>query len=176
MTAKYFKNPQVTQGAILANFIVFSMAEDDTAESGAIKEILLPYCVIVSQACDIEQSNNDTGFLPNIMILPLYTLDSFKDGEHLEKCGYSGIKQEPFGNKKIEKLVKNSEYSRYHFLQKESEFIEHDIVADFKHYYTIPKGLVLNQFEKKYVSTINYLHRELLSQRFCNYLGRIGLP
>jgi len=170
---KYFKDPDnITQGAILKDFIIFSMNED-----GAIKEIKLPYCVIISQACDIKQSSNGNAFLPNIMILPLYILEVFKEGNHLKKCGYEDVGQRIFKEgRESEKLKGNEEFPRYFFLSKEEGLLEHDVVADFKHYYTIPKSLVINQFSVQYVATINYLHRELLSQRFCNYLGRIGLP
>ena len=168
--AKYIKNLQITQGAVVKDFLIISLDEE-----GEIKKITLPYCAIVSQACDIEQSNNNNGFLPNIMILPLYIFEIFKEGNHLEKCGYEDVKQRQFNSGDIKKLISNNE-PRYHFLPKQAGLLEHDVIADFKHYYTIPKGLVTNQFENKYVATIDSLYRERFSQRFCNYLGRIGLP
>lgn len=168
--AKYIKNQQITQGAIIKDFNIISL------DGAGVKSIELPYCVIISQACDIDQSNYNNGFLPNIMVLPLYISEVFALGNHLKKCGYEDISQRSFSTKEIEKLKKNNEYQRYHFLSQEKGFIENDVVADFKHYYTIPKGLVINQFQAKYVSTVDSLYKESLSQRFCNYLGRIGLP
>lgn len=169
--AKYTKNQQITQGAIVKDFQIISL--DEAKE---IKRITLPYCAIISQACDIEQSNDNNGFLPNIMVLPLYVFEIFTAGNHLKKCGYDDIAQRVFSSKENEKLKRNSDYSRYHFLPQEKDFLEHDVVADFKHYYTIPKSLVINQFQDKYIATTDSLYKESLSQRFCNYLGRIGLP
>ena len=169
--AKYFydTDKKITQGGILKDPVIYSINTDLQPQ-----EITLQYATIISQACDIQQSELDNNYLPNIMVLPMYILDVFKSGEHLQNCGYQ-VKQRTFGTGEIPKLIKNSEFSRYHFLPK-GEHLLHDVVIDFKHYYTLPKNLIINQYQGRYIATIDYLYRELLSQRFCNYLGRIGLP
>jgi hypothetical protein len=46
-------------------------------------------------------------------------------------------------------------------------------VADFRYFFTAD----ISQFSyKKYVTTVKPLIREKISQKFSNYLSRIGLP
>lgn len=167
----YNKNKELTQGGILKDLMVFYFSDSDKR----IEQISLQYAVVVSQACDISQSDNDNGYLPNIMMLPMYALDSFQIGNHLQDCGYP-IRQRNINAEEIRKLKENSHNNRYHFLPKDDAYLMHDLIIDFKHYYTLPKELIISQYKDKYVVTIDYLHRELLSQRFCNYLSRIALP
>lgn len=51
-----------------------------------------------------------------------------------------------------------------------------ELVIDFKHYYAIPRDTLFRMYPEHYLVTINQLFRESLSQRFSNYLSRIGLP
>lgn len=166
----YDINKNITQGGILEGLIIPIIGEENE-----IKQINLKYSTVISQACDIRQSDKDNNYLPNIMILPMYIVEAFQAGEHLKDCGYS-VQQRKIDTKEIEKLKRNSEHNRYHYLSKGEIHMKHDVIIDFKHYFTIPKESVINQYQEKYIATIDYLYRELLSQRFCNYLGRIGLP
>ncbi|MGD9153784.1 MAG: hypothetical protein PVG30_09100 [Gammaproteobacteria bacterium] len=173
MTAYYSKESScITQGGILKDFNIYSVDS-----KGAVIKRNLDYVVIISQACDIIQSltsSNDNNYLPNIIVLPMYILALFKDGKHLEK-NYD-IMQNTFGGKKIEKLEKNSECPRYHFLRGDERLELHDTVIDFKHYYTIPIDMVIDQYQTKHIANINPLNSARLSQRFCNYLSRIAIP
>ena len=49
-------------------------------------------------------------------------------------------------------------------------------VIDFKHYFTVTVNYLNSIYEKKYVCSVDSLYRELISQRFSNFLARIGLP
>lgn len=170
------ENPSVTQGGIISEFRIPFTGKEENLELP--QEILVQYAVIISQACDIEQSiaakKNDNNWLPNIIILPMYVLETFQTGSHLQES-YS-ILQRTFTGKEIEKLQQNHSELRYHFFQKDDKLIPYDTIIDFKHYYTIPKKLIIDQYPEKYIATINPLHKSLLTQRFCNYLSRIALP
>lgn len=105
----------------------------------------------------------------------MYILESFKEGRHLMDCGYK-IQPRSMNSGEIKKLKNNSELNRYHFLAKGDEYLFHDTIIDFKHYFTLSTELIMSVYHSKYIATVDYLYRELLSQRFCNYLNRIGLP
>lgn len=51
-----------------------------------------------------------------------------------------------------------------------------EFVIDFKHFFTVPVDVVYKQRKTIYIATIGELYREELSQRFANFLSRIGLP
>lgn len=51
-----------------------------------------------------------------------------------------------------------------------------ELVIDFKHYYTIPTEEMYEAYKENYLASVEPLYREDLSQRFANYLSRIGLP
>lgn len=144
------------------------------------------YGVVLSQECDLEQhygriakntesepeEHTHDQIIETVLICPAFPIDKFLLGEHLEgmkMTNYNGSK------KALEKLQGNDELNRYHYLPGLSgKFPE--LIIDFKRFYTIPLGIFESNFKKFYISSIKDLYRERLSQRFTNYLGRIGLP
>jgi len=74
------------------------------------------------------------------------------------------------------KVCQNNVY-RYHYLGNAEEQQVPELILDFKHYFTIPRDIAYRpDFKKCYLATMDDLFREHLSQRFANYLSRIGLP
>jgi hypothetical protein len=72
--------------------------------------------------------------------------------------------------------VKKNQNARYHHLAEETAHQLPDLVLDFKQYFTAPREFFCKRYKAAYVTTLGPLLRELLSQRFVNYLSRIGLP
>lgn len=149
-------------------------------QEGDIFDFDLPYCVIMTQDCDLtwdydgrnnlEEVNNDK-FLPTILVCPAYTDESFYKGEHL-----GGWKMRAYNSGEVKKIQNNDEINRCHFLIGDSELQIPNLVIDFKHFYTLPTDILYEQYGGVYLATINELFRERLSQRFANYLSRFGLP
>ncbi|MFW9942555.1 MAG: hypothetical protein ACFFFT_16065 [Candidatus Thorarchaeota archaeon] len=154
-------------------------------ENNQILEIHLPYIVVVSQDCDLkfgvkkeawydqEEAFQDNQFLPNVLFLPAFNTESAREGRHLEKI--FKIKQDRFDSNKW-KLIKQNQNIRYHYLPSYLNFQIPDLIIDFKNYYSLPTSLFFKQFDNCYLATVNELFREELSQRFSNYLNRIGTP
>ncbi|MFZ2189363.1 MAG: hypothetical protein WA057_02295 [Candidatus Magasanikiibacteriota bacterium] len=140
----------------------------------------LPYCVIMTQDCDLDRdfeskkgeklTNNDK-HLPTILVCPAYRDLPFYEGKHLV-----GWKMQEYKGKALEKIQKNDEINRCHFLKGDSTLQIPNLVIDFKHFYTLPTSILYEQYNDIYLATINELFRERLSQRFANYLSRFGLP
>lgn len=138
-----------------------------------------PYIVILSQDCDLsedfknraepENENNDK-FLQTILVCPAYLSESFFKGEHI-----TNWKMHPFQPKEKDYLKNNDKFKRYHYLCPNDNFRIPDLVIDFKHFLTIPREL-LYDCKSNYVASLEELFREYLSQRFANYIARIGLP
>jgi len=193
VTKRYGKgdNGRVCQGDILKDieFVEFTSL---TAKSG--KLFKYPYLVVLSQDCDLQsdfgreeedikktseedkslEGNNETQDckLHTILVCPAYDLNEFKEGKHLE--GLS-LNMRLFKAGEISK-IKGDKYERFHYLHELVDLGIPELVIDFKHFYTIPRDIIYNQSKKSYLATINILFRENLSQRFSNYLSRIGLP
>lgn len=74
------------------------------------------------------------------------------------------------------KQIRDQNNARYQFLEPDLELLVPELVIDFKHYYAIPRATLFKMYKEHYLVTINQLFREFLSQRFSNYLSRIGLP
>ena len=111
--------------------------------------------------------------LPTILFCPAYQIDDFLHGQHVSGWNMQGHN----GENKInpDKLRENDQLKRYHYLKNCNDLLVPELVIDFKHFFTIPTGLVYSQ-KNKYLVSINELFRENLSQRFAGYLSRIGLP
>ena len=80
-----------------------------------------------------------------------------------------------------EKLIKRysqGEHERYHIIEiknsdKDKYNIPDNYIIDFRYFFTAD----IKQFTKeKYVMSLDDLFREKVTQRFSNYLSRIGLP
>ncbi len=147
-----------------------------------IKPITLPFFVVLTQACDLEQDFNnrndnkritDDKQIQSVLVCPAYISAEFKKGEHLSKV--FGLNMEPHREQTRWNIIIQNNNPRYHCLKKDIEFGIPELIIDFKHYYTIPME-VLHKQEEKYLCSLQDLFREDLSQRFASYLSRIGLP
>ena len=188
MMSMYLKNIPViraTQGDIYRNVVAPFSVVPVNGESGAeleITEIEYPYAVVLSQECDLEQDftnrkmaqDKQDKFLPSILFAPAYLAQPLREGKHLEEVG---LKMERINSANWH-INKQNRNLRYHFLKKDLNFGVPDLTIDFKHYFTISRDMfchiILN--DQHYVASLNFLFREDLSNRFSNYLSRIGLP
>lgn len=186
--SKYLKRLPVdraAQGDIYRKIRVPNSASPVNGEDGEeleITEIEYPYAVVLSQECDLEQDhlNRENAqdkhdkFLPAILFAPAYLAEKLRKGEHLKDVD---LKMQNINTERW-KIVKKNDNLRYHYLRKDPNFGVLDLVIDFKHYFTISRDLffinILN--DQHYVASLDFLFREDLSNRFCHYLSRIGLP
>lgn len=175
----YFKGSRPQQGDILRDFEYKQWLLEKDGK-GKIEKLTIPYLVILTQDCDLEQDyyNHSDGeekqdkFLTSILVCPAYTAESLRSGTHLEELG---LVRESYNSDRWSP-IKTNQNSRYHHLFPEPALQIPELVLDFKLYYTIPRDIVYQQFKKTYLGTINELFREEVSLRFTNYLSRIGLP
>ncbi|MFA5961278.1 MAG: hypothetical protein WC848_01175 [Parcubacteria group bacterium] len=188
---RYFKfGKRVCQGDILkevAIYLGFSKRETDGGIK--IKDFYPKYVVVLSQDCDLEsdcierEKNKEKKklgevevqdkYLPTILLCPAYPINDFIEGKHIAEWKMSNdLKHE----KKVKKLKKNDDLKRYHYLAGDASNGIPELVVDFKHFMTVPRDELYEVHPDVYVSTLCELFREELSQRFTNYLSRIGLP
>lgn len=186
-------NNRLSQGDIYQNitYIEKISSIDDYLE---IHQIVFPNVVVLTQDCDIQQHLSDinktkSSQLFSVIVAPLYNISHFITGEHLSNFNIKGESfttskskgTELFNtgiyiNSKGMSLV-NNEIPRYHVLDFSNEDTELPIcVVDFKHYFSINADFLENEKNCDFICTLNPLYRELLTQRFSNYLSRIGLP
>ena len=176
------------QGDVLRdlNYVTAGHYSSSTKKIDLIK-INLQYAVIGNQECDLQQYNdkikkNAKGvintdekgqkdkYIPNIILFPAYLQEPFRTGDHLSPSG-----SQPWNSEKWREITKNKN-DRFHFIASDVRFQIQDLVIDFKHIYTIKTEYFLESYSGWYLASMNELFREHLSQRFCNYLSRIGLP
>jgi len=120
-----------------------------------------------------NSEKNQNGYLLNVLICPAYLTETFKVGEQLIELD---LKMNPFNAKDIKKIEAGL-LERSHFLQEDPKLGIPSLVIDFKHYFTIDtKRLYSHDSSNVYLASLTTPYRERLSQRFCNYLSRIGLP
>ena len=198
---RYHDSLKIFQGDILrdVNIIVeYNDVEDN--------EFKMPYIVILSQDCDLNQDFNSYSkytkyndeldlininfdtfdkkkvddfrkvydkLLPSILVCPAFPAEKLRNGNHLQN--YNNFIMQHISSKDWKK-VENNEVARYHYLKPFPDFQIPKLVVDFKRYYTLPTHYVYSIFEESYVGSLNELYLERLSQRFVNYLSRIGLP
>lgn len=171
---------RICQGDILENFNYTLTNNEDKA----VVCLNLPYVIVLSQNCDLEQDfnqrnaspgskvENEDKFLQSILICPGYIAEQFRTGEHLKNLGMTMCN---WGSN-LWRHIKANQNERFHFLQMDTEMGVPNLVIDFKHFYTIPREDIYKIYSSNYLVSIKPLFRESVSQRFSYYLSRIGLP
>lgn len=173
---------RAVQGDILRDikFIDWDISGSDPNDI-TLNEIDLPYVVILSQDCDLENDfknrnmenpEKHDAYLKSILVCPAYLMENLKDGVHLKSFG---LKMEKKGGDNWKKIKKNLD-PRYHYLMGDARYQIPDLIIDFKHYYTLPVKFLYGIYSTHYIASLEELFRESLCQRFSFYLSRIGLP
>lgn len=165
------------------------------AVPGKLEIIESNYLVVLSQDCDLNQdygarleiknididenpdkfSSLNNKLIPSVLLCPAYPAEQLRMGEHLQ---FLQLKL-PVISKSTKtpwKKICQNETPRYHFLHEYEPFEIPDLVIDFKRFYTVSTEYLYNNYSNVYFASLNALYRENLSQRFANYLSRIGLP
>lgn len=171
------------QGDILRDVQVVEWAEVVNEEL-VVTGRRLPYCVVLSQECDLEHDFNNRAdavkcerdtdkFLQSILVCPAYPAAQLREGSHLKDAG---LKMQRIGSDEWKRVKQNTNY-RYHFLPEQEDIQLPDLTIDFKQYLTIPRDVAYRLETKvKVLTSLDDLFREHLSSRFAHYLCRIGLP
>lgn len=172
------------QGDILRDILVvlwvFKKGEDKGSSKIEVKKRGLEYAVILTQECDLEQDINNRRdckdhsdkFIDSILLIPAYPADKLRQGIHIKDQ-----KKQSFNSDLWRPVKQNHDY-RYHYLTEYPDYQLPSLVADFKHYFTVPRDVLYETYKQKehYVASLETLFREDLSIRFTQYLARIGLP
>ena len=160
------------------------MIGDVTEEQGILEvgRISFPYVMVLTQECDLEEdfrlrSTNSAEtkldkLLLSVLVAPLYNADHLKKGTHLSELDING---DSIDSKRWNHVT-NNVMPRFHYLEfpKITKLIP--LVIDFKHYFSVNIEYLKRVREERYITTVAELFRERISQRFANYLSRIGLP
>jgi hypothetical protein len=151
--------------------------EDDRVTYSVIE---FPLVFVLSQDCDLEQdyryrwgekqgSSHDK-FLFSVLVAPLYNAQHVYNGEHLTELNMS------MNNKISKSDIKSNQMPRYHYLDFPPELKIPAAVIDFKHYFSVNIEDLKKNYDSHFVCKVAELYRESVSQRFANFLSRIGLP
>lgn len=169
------RNSRLYQGDIFKDLVFVTGDPKTTTEKDIIS---LPYAIVLNQDCDLNcdytsrnANGNQDKFLLSLLISPAFILESFAKGEHL-----GDWKMNTFNKEQIVKMKKNDSLKRYHHLRGEPDFSVPELIIDFKHFFSLPRDFLYKEKKTKYVASLNEIFREEFSQRFSNYLSRIGLP
>ncbi|MBQ7000984.1 MAG: hypothetical protein IJN67_08070 [Oscillospiraceae bacterium] len=177
---------QVHQGDIYSDIDYIEYAEviDGRVE---ISKIRYQYVMVLSQECDLTQDfterQKEAGMsithdklLQSVIVVPMFNYEQFRTGSHLSNLGYSMATDYTNPNKTPAKTLKQNNNPRYHYLDFDESIPIVPSVMDFKRFFTIDINTLYRIRNDRYVCSVDTLFRERASQRFANFLSRIGLP
>jgi hypothetical protein len=181
---------RIRQGDILKNVEMVEYAIEDNGVM-EISKIQFPYSIVLTQDCDLnqdyfnqqdvhskKQNSSDKishdKYLMSVLVAPLYNYEHVRNGEHLSELELAMQLIEK--NKTPDKHIRSNSNSRYHYLEFPVDVKLVPQVIDFKHYFTCNLNHLVKHKENNFVCSVSVLYRELISQRFANFLSRIGLP
>jgi len=191
------KNTQVTtvgidrvyQGDVLKDveYIESVIEKDGEIE---VSKIIFPLVIVLTQDCDLKQDNrnmvegkengektdksNQDKFLISVLVAPIYNMEHVLVGEHLSQLKL--IMRKFDSNTEIN-ILEDNRLPRYHYLSFDDSLHTPPSVIDFKHYFSVNlEYLKARKRDKGFLCAATPLFRERISQRFSEYLARIGLP
>lgn len=146
------------------------------------KKRFLPYLVILSQDCDLDEDHKcrtedkyTTQLIESVLVCPAFQSAKFMEGDYLKNFGI--VRKHRIDINEFKKYKSNRHFDRFHFLEENKDFQIPALILDFKWFYSIPRDIFYKIYvEKHYLGTLDELFRETLSIRFAHYLSRIGLP
>src|SRR3989338_10192025 len=108
---------RICQGDLLTNMKlkIALKVENDKIQA---QDLILPYAVIISQDCDLEQDKKSRDssvhdkFIPTILLCPAYASEKVKEGSHMSRLGYTMVKY----NRDEWKKVEQNKNERFHYL------------------------------------------------------------
>lgn len=184
---------ELQQGDILRG-INFQYSSSKKGEDAQIHLAFpFPYAVVLTQACDLEQhyanlqrkavneeggeavSCDDDKILDTILVCPAFPHEAFLKGDHIEGRQMSNFQNAEGRKSTYNKLQSNDSLNRFHYFEALDKVLP-ELVIDFKKFHTVPIDILEDTYQETYLVSLRELYRERLSQRFSNYLSRIGLP
>ncbi len=180
---------RIEQGDIYRD-VEFLQKIDPIDNEISVHIINFPLVIVLTQDCDLQQdsiyymeedTSNDDKKILSIIVAPLYNAEMFLNGEHLNDPSID-YKMRIINKKKKGKITTdynnliNNDIPRYHHLSFEENANIVNSVIDFKHYFTVTSEYLYKNKNEKFLCKVNELFRERITQRFANFLARIGLP
>ncbi len=165
-------------------FIEYVKEEKNIIEAS---KIVFPLVIVLTQSCDLQQDYNtrkkmeksqerdQDKLLISVIVAPIYNFEDFRMGEHLNQIGLTMLNQGKREKTPCKKIIEN-ENKRYHYLKFDDSVDIVESVIDFKHYFTVTINYLNSIYDTNYKCSVESLYRELIVQRFSNFLSRIGLP
>lgn len=187
ITKTYFETSMVINQCDIfrdVEYVEYAIENEDTIE---VSKIHFPYAVVLTQACDLQQDHdakqrlleegkgNQDKFLISAIVAPIYNFEDFLQGEHLKQLGMKMLAF-PGRSRTPTKNIIDNENKRYHYLKFDTSVPIVESVIDFKHYFTVSVNYLTSIYKTHYVCSVDSLYRELILQRFSNFMSRIGLP
>ena len=174
---------RIKQGDIISDVEYIEYID---VENGVIRasKINFPLVIVLTQDCDLtwdydsrtNGKGNQDKYLFSVIVAPLYNYEHFIAGEHLSELGQKMQTISPKPDRTDNKNLRNNETPRYHYLEFDETVPIVNSVIDFKHYFSVSVTRLQQHKKDHYICSVSELFRERISQRFANYLSRIGLP
>jgi len=143
-----------------------------------------PYSIILTQECDLSNNMRERNkdekngelkkqdkYLVSLLCAPLYNAEHLFAGNHLEHLKIEAERK----NSDQRKYIKSNREPRYHYLEFDDKPQLVPMIVDFKHYFTVSLNTLENDIENR-ICSLKPIFRESVTQRFSNFLARIGLP
>jgi len=178
------KCSRISQGDILRNVEMIEYAIERGGEI-EISRIEFPLVIVLSQDCDLKQDfdyrwgrphrNTQDKYLISVLVAPLYNAEHVFGGNHLSELN---LKMQDINSdsKSVKEKIKDNEIPRYHYVLFPNTVPIVPSIIDFKHYFSVNVEHLKKIKQTSFVCKASELYRERISQRFADFLSRIGLP
>lgn len=182
-----WEDGQIHQGDVYCDidYIEYADVIDGRVD---ISKIRYQYVMVLSQECDLtqdyrERKKKTTGepmiydkVLQSVIVVPMFNYEHFKDGSHLSNLGFKMATDYINPKRTPAKTLMQNNNPRYHYIDFGESIPIVPSVMDFKRFFTIDINMLYKIKNSHYICSVDTLFRERTSQRFSNFLSRIGLP
>lgn len=166
---------RISQGDIFTNIEIIENIHV-AGKKVLLHKIFFPYIICLNQECDLESdfncNKNKDNKLLHLAIAPVFNFEEFLIGEHWGEIfdTKQGFK---IGNSDTKAIINNENPRYHHLFFDESDMPQ--LIVDFKHFFTLNRDFLYTNIDNRLCS-LDDLFKEKVSQRFSQFISRIGLP
>lgn len=181
------KDDIICQGDIFKN-VKYNYIESENDDYVDVVEMIFPYAIIVSQACDViamgefqkNRFGKATKYMPSILLCPIYDEKMLKDNTHLTNLSESlslTFDTEKLYQKDDLSVAKRDWHYRFHPLtiSLNNNIVMSSTLIDYKHYFTVPASYLESHIDDR-LFKLDDLYAEQISLKFATYLSRVAIP
>lgn len=163
----------LTQGDLINDCPVLIWKPDETQDLKKKVDAVYADCIVMSQACDLEQNR-----VKQVILCPNFGLSKYKEGWIQASTLEDNSTSDKSWRSHLKAIIAARMWHLTILEKYDGTLSTEQRIVDFHQIFSIPRDFLENRLRTQNVPRLTLLppYREYLSQAFARYFMRVGLP